>query len=126
MNKRLEIYKNFIDGLVKIRKCALVNWVIERGWPKLPENEKANTLLSELTSEQRVILAKIVQDARDGGIHDVLAYLNDEINLKELRIMKHGEYLAIEPYGTEMNYDWSCRLEGDEWPDYQLDDEYLD
>ena len=126
MNKRLEIYKNFIDGLVKIRKCMLVNRIMERGWPKLPENDKINNLLSELTSEQKIILSEIVQNARDGGIHDVLAYLNDEINLKGLSITKYGVDIAIEPFGTQLNYDWVCRREGDEWPENQLENEYLD
>jgi hypothetical protein len=44
----------------------------------------------------------MLQDARDGGIHDVLAYLTDEINLGGLRLVKNGVELAVEPYGTDV------------------------
>jgi hypothetical protein len=126
MNKSLELYKNFIDSLVRIRNCVLVRWVKEKGWPKLPENDRINTFLSELTADQKEVLAEMIQEARDGGIHDVLVLLNDEINLTGLRLSKDGVDFAIEPYETEMYYDWVCRREGDEWPESELDDKYKD
>jgi hypothetical protein len=116
MNKQLELYHEFIDDLVKIRSCVLARWVKERGWPQLPENEKINKFLAELTNEQKEILADIVQQGRDSGIHDVLVHLTDEVNLNDLRIVKKGIEVAIEPYGTEMYYDWVCRCAGDDWP----------
>lgn len=124
MNKRVEIYKNFIDGLAKIRICILRKWIKGNGWPKLPENEEINKFLSELSQNQKETLADIVQQARDGGIHDVLSYINDEINMNNLRIYKNNVEFAIEPYGTEMHYDWVCRANGDNWPEEQLSDEY--
>lgn len=124
MNKQLELYHKFIDDFVRIRPCVLVKWVKERGWPKLPENEKINKFLSEITLEQKEIISELVQTARDGGIHDVLVYLNDDINLNNLRISKEGVEFAIEPYGTEIYYDWVCRYEGDKWPEDQLDVKY--
>jgi hypothetical protein len=63
------------------------------------------------------VLADLLQDARDGGIHDVLAYLNDQIALDGLRLTKHGRELPREPFGTELYYDWTRRKESDEWPD---------
>lgn len=124
MNTRLEEYKKLIDALVKIRPCVLVQWVKDKGWPQLPENEKFNQLLDGLTPEEKDVVAQMIQQARDGGIHDTLAYLTDEININGLRISRNGVDLAVEPYGTSLYYDWVCRREGDEWPEQQLEDEY--
>lgn len=123
MNNRLTLYKQFIDDLVTLRPTILARWVKEKGWPNQPENKGINKLLGELTPEQKDVLAQMLQQARDGGIHDVLVYLTDENKLEELRLVKNGVELAVEPYGTEMYYDWVCRSEGDEWPEHQLDDE---
>ena len=38
--------------------------------------------------------------------------------------LKKGIEFAIEPYGTELFWDWVARCEGDEWPENQLNDEY--
>ena len=66
----------------------------------------------------------MVQRSRDGGIHDTLVYLADEINLGGLRLSRNGMELAIEPYGTEMYFDWLARLAGDDWPEHQLEVQY--
>ncbi len=124
MNIRLHEYKKFIDDLVSRRSCVLARWVTDLGWPKLPENEKFNKLLADLTPEQRETAAEMVQRARDGGIGDTLAYLSEEINLEGLRLSRNGVEFAMEPYGTEMDYDWICRLHGKPWPEHQLEDEY--
>jgi hypothetical protein len=43
-----------------------------------PENKSINKLLNELTPEQKEVVAQMLQQARDGGIHDVLVYLHNE------------------------------------------------
>jgi hypothetical protein len=113
----LEDYKNFIDALVRIRPDVSAQWVkVKRPWPDLPENQATNEFLAQLTDAQREILAHLLQHARDGGIHDVLAYLNDEINRNGLRSVRNGHEMPVEPFGTELHYDWTCRREGDPWP----------
>jgi hypothetical protein len=117
MDDPLQLYKKFIDGLVKIREGVLGRWITERGWPDLPENKKINVLLKLLTNEQKQIVADIAREARDGGIHDTLVYLEDEINLNGMRLMQHGMEFPVDPFDTEIYYDWVCRREGDAWPD---------
>lgn len=124
MNAHLKEYREFVDALVKKRVCVLAQWAKESGWPRSPENERFNQFLSELTLEQREVLAEMLQQARDGGIHDTLAYLNDEINLDGLRISRNGIELAVEPYRTEIYFDWMARVGGDDWPEHQLEDKY--
>lgn len=113
----LELYKTFIDDLVKLRPGVLPRWIMGDGWPKTVENEKVNKVLGELTTEQKEVFALIAQSARDGGIHDVLVYLTDQINLEGFEIAKNGVKMATEPFGSEMYFDWVCRREGDEWQD---------
>jgi hypothetical protein len=124
MDHRLKEYQEFIDALVKIRPSVEARMVMGKGWPRTPENDGINRFLSDLSTSQKKILAQIVQEARDGGIHDVLVYLADEINLRGLRVLRQDIALATEPYGTEMYYDWASRREGDDWPEHQLKDEY--
>ncbi|EFM12495.1 conserved hypothetical protein [Paenibacillus curdlanolyticus YK9] len=117
----LDVYKSFIDDLVDIRPGVLTLWAESKGWPKTEENAKFNSFLSELTQEQRAILAMMIQQSRDGGIHDVLAYLSEETNLNGLKIMKNDVEMSVEPFGTQLYFDWVCRREGDDWPDSRHD-----
>ncbi|WP_187768059.1 DUF6547 family protein [Paenibacillus sp. PL91] len=64
----LELYKEFIDDLVELRPSVYPRWITGNGWPKTEENEKINRVLSELTKEQKEVIALIVQSARDSGI----------------------------------------------------------
>lgn len=114
----LDFYKRFIDALVEIRPDVSAMWLRDkRPWPDLPENQAINAFVSNLSDDHRTILGDLLQDARDGGIHDTLAYLNDQINLGGVRLVCEGTELPVEPFGTELYYDWTCRREGDPWPD---------
>ncbi|WP_435163527.1 DUF6547 family protein [Paenibacillus glycanilyticus] len=113
----IERYKEFIDDLVVLRPSVYPRWIMENGWPDKVENERINRVLSGLTTEQKEVITMIAQSARDGGIHDVLVYLTDQINLEGLEIVKNGVKLATEPFDSSMPYDWVCRREGDSWPD---------
>ncbi len=113
----LQLCKNLIDGLVSRREGVLGLWIRERGWPVLPENQGKNDLLARLTSAQREVVAGIAAQARDGGIHDTLAYLQDEICLGDLRLAWRGVELPVNPFATELHYDWVARCDGAEWPD---------
>lgn len=121
----LSEYKKFITDLVKRQPSVIARAIRENGhlYP-LERNQELNHLLAQLSSEQREIIAQLVQRSRDGGIHDTLAYLADEINLGGLRLSRNGMELAIEPYGTEMYFDWLARLAGDDWPEHQLEVQY--
>jgi len=61
--------------------------------------------MSELTTEQKEVIALNAQSARDGGIHDVLVYLTVQINLEGLEIVKNGTKMPIEPFDSGMHYD---------------------
>ena len=123
MNSHLEQYQSFIDHLVKIRPCVLIKWV-SKGWPRLDQNRRINKFLSGLSRDEKEILGQMLQQAKDEGIGDVLSYFDDEISLHALRVSRDGVELAIEPYGTELIFDWVARSAGDAWPEHQLKDSY--
>jgi hypothetical protein len=124
MNERLSIYHQFIDSLVKLKDGVLGHWITKKGFPDLKENKRINEFLSRMSAKDKKIIALLVEKGRRGGIHDVLVFIQDQVNTEELKIYKGEFELANEPYGTTMYWDWTCRCEGDEWPTDDLEKEY--
>lgn len=116
MAKGLDLYKAFIDGLVERKDGVLRKWILEKGYPNTDDNKKINELLSELSEEQKNVIAKMVLDARVGGIHDTLAYINEKMDCDNLVMTQEGEAFPYD-YFSSMNYDYIARCEGDEWPE---------
>lgn len=114
MNKGLELYKAFIDGLVDRKNGVETKWILEKGYPQIDDNKEVNKLIESLTSEQKELLAKMVQQARIGGIHDALAYMDEMMDCDDLVLSQVGETYPYD-YFESMHYDFICRCEGDEW-----------
>ena len=66
MSKGLELYKAFIDGLVKRKDSMTALWVKGDGFPKTEDNKANNDLLATLTPEQKGVLSEI-----KGGVTNV-------------------------------------------------------
>lgn len=113
----MEIYKAFIDDLVERNPSIYSRWIMGDSWPKTEDDQLVNKVLGELSQEQKMVFAQIAQSSREDGIHDVLVYLTDQVNLEGLEIVKEGVKMAVEPFDSGMHYDWVCRREGDQWPD---------
>lgn len=116
MNKRLELYKAFIDGLVERKNSVTARWMKGDGFPRIDENKTKNKLLAALTSEQREVLAEILQKEYIAGIHDTLAYINEMMDLEGLELQQDGEAYPND-YFESLHYDFISRCEGDEWPE---------
>ena len=114
MNKGLEYYKSFIDGLVSQKDGVVGKWILENGYPDTEDNQPYNDFLASLSYEQKEILAKIVQRERMGGIHDTLAYMNEMMDCDGLVLSQHGEAFPYDEFDS-MHYDFICRCFGDEW-----------
>lgn len=113
----LQLYKNFIDGIVNVHSNVKSKWILTRGsYPKTEDNAKINELIAKLSDDERETLAKMLQDAKDGGIHDVLAYMNEQVDCDGLEILKNGVKLKTDKFES-MNFDFICRINGDEWPE---------
>ena len=112
MDMSTQLYKKLIDDLVGQRDCVFAKRVREKHLQHL-----CPQVIASLDDEVKESIAKMLQDARDGGIHDTLVYLNEEMTLNEMRIVLDGTELPVEPFDTEMFYDWVARCNGDAWPD---------
>lgn len=91
MGKELELYKNFIDGLVERKNSVTALWVKGDGFPKIADNKAKNDLLATLTPEQKDVLAEMLQDEHIAGIHTTLAYINKMMDLDGLELHQDGE-----------------------------------
>ena len=58
----------------------------------------------------------MLQEERAAGIHDVLVYFQEQMDLKGLRIAINGTELPSSPF-WDMFHDWQYRRAGDTWPD---------
>ena len=114
MNKGLDLYKAFIDGLVKIKNGVEANRIMEIGYPQNDDNKAINQLLDVLTPEQKEVVAKMVQKARIGGIHDTLAYINEMMDCDGLILSQEGVVYPHDHF-EGMHFDFICRSGGDEW-----------
>lgn len=129
MSTPLEEYQRFIDDLLEApRRSTLARRVREWADPgeKPYHVPKAfDQYMAQFTEEQRQFIGELVQTAHEDGVFAVLVYLNDEINLDGLRLSRAGVELTVEPYGTELYWDWIARRDGAAWPDTsQLKEEY--
>ena len=112
----LEEYKSFIDDLVKVSHSVVADWVVENGFPDAKENQIKNEFVKSLTPYQKEVLSTLILEAKESGVHDTLAYLSEQQSNNDLTIIKGNQPLPVEPFGTEMNYDFVARIEEDEWP----------
>lgn len=103
----LEMYKEFIDGVVNIS---------QRNYQKAIKNKRVS-FLDKLTPEELNNFFELLNQERIGGIHDLLVYLSDMQNLEELIFIKNEIEIPKGPFGTELHYDYVSRLNGDSWPD---------
>ncbi len=98
---------------MKRKNGVLGKWICENRYPDNEENREINELLNSFSSEQREVLAKLVQEARMGGIHDVLAYMIEKMDCEGLVLSRNEEVLLYDEFES-MHYDFVCRCEGDE------------
>src|SRR5437763_267481 len=101
MGDPVEEYKAFIDGLLGWPRTSVpARWA--REWGDGQEKTyrvppEFDALMAELTAGQRLAIADLLQKAHDGGVHEVLTYL------EPYALSREGVPLAVEPFGTEMH-----------------------
>jgi hypothetical protein len=118
-------YRAFVDALVERRRLGLGN-ATKRVRPKLPDlpldahdsarNTQINRVLNEMTPEQLEVVRLIADQSFEGGMHDVLFFLQEQRDFEELRILRNGVDISRAPY-EEIHYDWLSRLQGEPWPE---------
>ena len=110
----LDQYKALLDALVATSPAPDATWVRNGSYPDIPDNQDINALLASLTVAQRDIVARMMQEAKVGGIHDAVVALLDDGGY---RLSRDGVELPYQPFGTESHFDYIARLNGQEWPE---------
>ena len=118
MSKGAEIYKAFIDDLVKMsRSCASANGVRKGKVPGVVAAKTGiNDVLAKLDDKEKAILAEYVLDAYHAGIYDTLEQLEWLRECKDMVITAEGETLPTGKYEGIPN-DYIGRRENWEWPE---------
>jgi hypothetical protein len=120
MSDSNELYKAFIDDLLTWPRTSVTARHVKEwrdGTPKPYElSPEFNDLMAKFTSEQRHLIANMLQESHESGMFAVLAYLTDEINLRGLRLSRDEITFPVEPFGSTLYEDWIWRRDGGSWP----------
>ncbi len=113
-----ELWKSFVDSFATLHDGVHRTWVVERAtYPVVEGNEPINAFLASLTPSQRELLASMLVDAREGGVHDALVVLHDRIALNDGAYSEGGVRMEFEPFGNTLYQDYVARRVGDDWPE---------
>lgn len=119
-------YKWFIEELATVARISIEakrirtlddpnkTWHVQTGAD--PEQDRKYAFLRSLDHEGREIVARMIEHATIGAVHNVASMLDGYLSTNELTMSAKGIEIPASPYET-MNYDLICILEGDEWPD---------
>lgn len=121
----LETCKAIIDEFVnKTRRYGSSSHVAESGFfSKAPAHEKFNMFIKALSPSQRQLLSEMLQEERDGAIHDLLAALSWWIDCQDVGFTYQGKPMPIDLSGMGLHGDYIGRRDGWEWPSQQETEE---
>jgi hypothetical protein len=107
-----------IDQLIdETRRFGSSRHVSESGlFSKAPAHREFNRFIESLSEEQREILARMLQEERDGAIHDVLAALSWWIDARGMGFTLNGKPMPVDLSGMGLHGDYVGRRDGWEWP----------
>jgi len=116
VDKNIELYIKFMEGLLENRTDLYAQNLREgkQVFPAAGEKELRD-FCSFQSSENKMILADIIQQTRDSAIFDVLEYLDENINLRELKITQNGVEFPNSFWGGDFHCDWAGLCQGDMW-----------
>ena len=114
----IDAYKAIIDQLVgEVRLAGPSRHVAESSfYSKAAAHRRFNAFIRKLSPKERNLLSEMLQEARDGAIHDVLAALTWWITTRDVGLTFRGEPMPVELSGMGLHGDYVGRREGWEWP----------
>lgn len=118
-NAANDVYKAIIDQLVnETRRLGSSSHVVEKGiFSNAPAHSEYNEFIQSLSALQRELLSKMLQEERDGGIHDALAALTWWIDCREVGLTFKGKSMPVDLSGMGLHGDYIGRRDGWPWPD---------
>jgi hypothetical protein len=111
-------YKAIIDQLVfDTRLRGSANHVLTSGiFSRAPAHREFNELIESLSPGQREVLSRMLQEERDGTIHDVLADLSWWIDCRGVGWNVRGQPMPVDQSGMGLHGDYVGRQQGWQWP----------
>jgi hypothetical protein len=113
-----DAYKAIIDHLVdEVRLLGSSGQVAKSSFfSNAPAHGRFNEFICRLSPDDRKLLSEMLQDERDGTIHDVLAALTWWMTARGVGLTFRGEAMPIELSGMGLHGDYVGRRDGWEWP----------
>ncbi|MHA3770411.1 DUF6547 family protein [Verrucomicrobiota bacterium sgz303538] len=118
MSSSLELYQQFLDGLVASRgSMSYLASVAQRG--EVPKGPEFATLFQDFTPEQWQLLAQFIGELRSAAFHDFLVYLSDS----GYTLSHDGHRVPSKPLGNPIYADFIGRASGRSWEELGRPDE---
>jgi hypothetical protein len=117
-SRPVDAYKAIIDQLVgETRRGGAGFQVADKGiFSKAPAHRRFNGFIASLSADQRALLADMLQEERDGAIHDLLAVLSWWIDCHDVGLTFKGQAMPVDLSGAGLHGDYVGRRDGWEWP----------
>ena len=114
----IDAYKSIIDQFVdETRRFGSGSHVAESGiFSKAPAHCAFNEFIGSLSKQQQALLSQMLQEERDGAIHDLLAALSWWIDCRQVGLSFRGEPMPVDLSGTGLHGDFVGRRDGWGWP----------
>ena len=110
------VYTSIIDQLVK--ESVLPADRLQNGiYSKAPDHGKFNNFIATLNSEQRTLLAEMLNSEHIDAVHGVLATLTWWIVCHDVTWNYKGEEMPVDISGMGLHGDYVGRLADWEWPE---------
>lgn len=115
----IDTYKAIIDELVdETRTGGAAFQIVDKGiFSKAPAQRRFNEFIALLSDEQRKLLSAMLQEERDGAIHDALAVFSWWVVCRKVGFTVDGQSMPVDLSGMGLHGDYVGRREGWNWPD---------
>lgn len=117
-------YRRLVDAMVVIaQRSVSMARVLKHGHPVRPdqpdaalsdEERKLKGIFDRLSDQDRQVLARALLTERQGGIHDLAAFLQEATSKGKMSIKWDGDAFAL-PRAGSMESDFIRRLSGADW-----------
>jgi hypothetical protein len=113
-----DVYRAIIDQLVhETREYGAGTQVAKSSiFSKAPAHGEFNEFIASLSVDHRELLSRMLQEERDGAIHDVLAMLTWWILCRGVGLTFKGEPMPVDLSGMGLHGDYIGRRDGWSWP----------
>jgi len=121
-------YKWFIEELYRIAKSSVsANRIRKSGHPErindadLPletDEARRKEFFLRQKSEDREMLARLLEEERIGAIHDVASFLEGHLSCDEMKVTFGDQDIPASPYWS-MHHDLIGLVHGEAWEDEQ-------